>query len=404
MCHGAGVQHGLRYISFNDDSGYAVAARSYIAALAARGVPISWHPMTDDRKEPLLDPLRNRQLFCDRVLVHTFPEHFPRFLEQERSKNPAARIWGYTVWETDRLPRHWPALINRMDGVIVPAESNRRVFAASGVTVPIEVVPHLSQFEGAGPAQSGCGSIHAHLAELTGRIVFYSINTWLARKGTDLLVRAFTEAFSSDDPVALVLKTTPFDLQRTYRDWKRGFRRTAIPTERLVERILQKKRRPPKVVLITERMPDECMHTLHSMADCYISLCRAEGWGLGAYEAAWLGKPVITTGCGGHLDFLPSHLTSHVAYRQTPVRVPGRNRSYTPDQRWAEPDIGHAVTLMRRFVNEPAEFRVKGLASAAFVQQRFSSERIVRALCEALQLDRDQAPTRKQMVHSRADS
>ena len=31
---------------------------------------------------------------------------------------------------------------------------------------------------------------------------------------------------------------------------------------------------------------------------------RAEGWGLGAFEAAQLGKPVIMTGYGGQRDFL----------------------------------------------------------------------------------------------------
>ena len=37
---------------------------------------------------------------------------------------------------------------------------------------------------------------------------------------------------------------------------------------------------------------------IHAIGDCYVSLTHGEGWGMGAFDAATLGKPVLITGWG----------------------------------------------------------------------------------------------------------
>jgi short subunit fatty acids transporter len=49
----------------------------------------------------------------------------------------------------------------------------------------------------------------------------------------------------------------------------------------------------PVAVIAEHRLTDGEMLALHEVGDCFISLARAEGWGLGAFEAASLGNPVL---------------------------------------------------------------------------------------------------------------
>ena len=57
--------------------------------------------------------------------------------------------------------------------------------------------------------------------------------------------------------------------------------------------------------VITEVLPyDDDVISLYASADCFISLHRSEGLGLGMMEAMLLGKPVIATGWSGNLDFM----------------------------------------------------------------------------------------------------
>ena len=48
------------------------------------------------------------------------------------------------------------------------------------------------------------------------------------------------------------------------------------------------------------------MMALFASADCYVSLHRSEGLGLGMVQAMYLGKPVIATGYSGNLEFMNS--------------------------------------------------------------------------------------------------
>jgi glycosyltransferase involved in cell wall biosynthesis len=45
-------------------------------------------------------------------------------------------------------------------------------------------------------------------------------------------------------------------------------------------------------------------NTMMALCDCYVSLHRAEGFGLTMAEAMALGKPVIATGYSGNLAFM----------------------------------------------------------------------------------------------------
>lgn len=393
---------GVRYISWGDSTGYAVAAKSYLRGLAEAGIPLTWLPMLSGSSRyevctatdwpcPRLGAICNRQIAYDTTLIHTVPEYYPDWIRPEREAG--ARVFGYTVWELERLPDHWPAILNQLDGVLVPCAWNVSVFRGSGVTVPIHVVPHLSQFDGL-PAPSAhdramfrqrLGSV----AQLESRFVFYNIAFWSNRKAPYLALEAYLRAFTSKDPVLMIIKTSRNDITRSRRSWLNPLRRKHPSPRQTVAQMLANHPNPPPVVVIAdEDLSDGEIQALHELGDCYVSLTRTEGWGLGAFEAARLGKPVVMTAYGGQLDFLDPDHSWHVGYRMVPVYEPTWPASYRADDQWAEPSVDEAAQHLREIFERPEESRRRAAPLASLVRDRFSREQIIGQFVDALAADR----------------
>ncbi len=108
------------------------------------------------------------------------------------------------------------------------------------------------------------------------------------------------------------------------------------------------------------RILDECLSatdrgTMLGLADCYVSLHRAEGFGLTMAEAMALGIPVIATAYSGNLDFMGEDTAYLVP--ATKARVGPEAPPYPEDHVWAEPDLDVAAELMRRVYESPEEAR-----------------------------------------------
>jgi glycosyltransferase involved in cell wall biosynthesis len=115
-----------------------------------------------------------------------------------------------------------------------------------------------------------------------------------------------------------------------------------------------------------------------------VSLCRGEGWGIGAFDAAAHGNPVVMTAFGGQLDYLNRDLAYLVNYGLVPVINPQAPLSYSPDQRWAEPDIRHGAQQLRDVLAHPDEARARGRALQADVLARFGERTVIQILISAM--------------------
>jgi len=388
---------GLKYVSWGDTTGYAVAAKAYVHALIEAGINVTWTPMVSGKKQyetyhgkqwpcPVLQTVCNREIDYDTVLIHTVPEYYPECIARERPKG--RRVLGYTVWELERLPDHWPAILNQLDGVIVPCKWNVEVFRNSGVTVPIHVVAHISQFERYEMVtESDQKTLRSHLGKYAehDRFVFYSIGYWSNRKAPYLAIEAFLQAFDANDPVLMVVKTNAKDVTRWHRHWRNGFGFFNASPKNSSERLaIQYPERAPVVVIADETLSDEHILALHQMGDCFVSLARTEGWGLGAFEAARLGKPIIMTGYGGQLDFLDPQLAYLIDYKMVPVHEPNWPSNYRVTDLWAEPSVGQAAQYMRDVFNNPAQALERAKRLANDVRAKFSQQVVVSDLLRAL--------------------
>lgn len=301
------------------------------------------------------------------MIIHLTPEKYPWWIEHE----PGKKIIGYTVWETDKIKPFWVGALNLLDGLMVPCEWNKKIFEEGGVTIPIDVVPHLlDQRIVSLPAVSD--------TEIKGpekEYVFYSINSWIDRKAIPQLIKAYLDAFSADDPTCLIIKTTPLDESKSIRP--HFLERILFRTHFMLLKLKWGYKSPARIKLITKRLNEREIIDLHMKGDCYVSLTRAEGWGLGAYDAATAGNPVIITGFGGQLDYLPEDLAYLVNFDLVQVRFHWRGEDFNPFQRWAETHVAHASQLMRHVFENQAKAVEKGTALKKYVLENFSEKMIM---------------------------
>lgn len=379
---------GIRYYSFCEDSGYGLSARRYMEGLISAGIELSWAPFVHGYKwglgyEPYLekeikfdsriDSLCNREIEYDTVIAHIVPEYYPGIKEMEAGK----KIIGYTTWETSDIPSHWAPLLNQVDRLLVPCEWNKEVFRKGGVIVPIDVIPHTLE-----EANSKIGTLPEEIDK--DHFVFYSINTWTSRKAMSDTVGAYLNAFTSSDPVTLVLKTSPMDMMKENGFIRRVLtRRSSQSTLETLRQIKRKYPSPAKIQLITENLSNDQISALHERGDCYVSLCHGEGWGLGAFDACNFANPVVITGYGGQLSYLPKESAYLIDYNL--ISVSDKSASYTSNQFWAQANINHAKKLMREVFENREVAKSKGLKLQEYVRENFSEERITKNLIKSLQ-------------------
>jgi len=158
-------------------SGYAEAARNYVAALLSVGVNIETVPISFENFKSDLGPLGNKikklavqNPTGDINLIHTTPPVFRKYINKSKINI------GFTTWETSSLPKSWVIEINELDAVIVPCSYNVEVFKSSGVTIPIHCIPHT--FDNQPITETSLTLQHLNPDDY----VFYAISQWTVRK------------------------------------------------------------------------------------------------------------------------------------------------------------------------------------------------------------------------------
>ena len=104
---------------------------------------------------------------------------------------------------------------------------------------------------------------------------------------------------------------------------------------------------------------------------------------MSAFDASAHGTPVVATGWGGFLEYLDGDSAFLVDHTLTAVEHHAV-ASYSPDQRWAAPDLDHAVDVLRAVVADPDGARARAAIASARVHHRYAPERVAAAFLDAL--------------------
>ena len=383
------------YLSLDEDSGYGIAAQRCIAALETSGLEVEWTPFVAGRGwglayQPWLplpvaverDEESSSTVLAseeptsgsgERTVTSVLVAHLvPEFLPLVRARAPEAFLVAHTVWDTDRIPSHWVDCLDRADLIVVPSRFSADAIAASSVSTPLEVVPHV--------APSLTGQVPAATGIPDDVFVFYTIGEWTERKAILKSVEAYVRAFSRHDRVLLIIKSSRRDMRFTVDSPSAAGEGTSAWS---LAQLLARYPDPPAIRLITGDLSNGEIFALHRRGNCYVSLCRSEGFGLGAFDAAAHGKPVVMTGFGGQVDFLRDSAYL-VSFDLVPVLDPAGYPSFAPDQRWAEPDLDHAAALLRQVAENPEEAAAVAQSLAARNRQQYNPESVADTLRAAV--------------------
>lgn len=175
-------------------------------------------------------------------------------------------------------------------------------------------------------------------------IVFYnfSYKSGWYRKNPEGALRAFASAFKAKSWAVLAFKTVGSD---EYPD------RAAQ-----LARIAEEEGVADRVHFFDEWMPEEDVYALTNCCDVYLSLHRAEGFGLGVAEAMSLGKAVVITDYSATMEFCNDENAICIPYET--IAVPEEEKRRIPTligaKFWADPDTRAAASALGRLMLDDA--------------------------------------------------
>lgn len=189
------------------------------------------------------------------------------------------------AFEFQGIPSSWVEPLNNIaQDIWVPSKYNAEAFAKSGIhRDKINVLKHGVEF----------GKFNVSVQPLplpTQKGFKFLFNGGLLpRKGVDVLLRAYTNAFKADDNVTLVVHSVYGDNYQL---------------NEILE--LQKMPNMPEILLFQDDLSQIQMTQLYKATNVYVSPYRSEGFGLTLLEAMAAGLQVIVTDFGPSREICPA--------------------------------------------------------------------------------------------------
>ena len=207
---------------------------------------------------------------------------------------PTVRIWhqhdmsqfvgrgpriGFPIFELDRFTDQEKHHLNNLDSVIVCSQWAKEIVCKETRHSENKVFV----------APLGVNNYGIKPVITDGSTKFFTCGKWEIRKGHDIIVKAFNQAFEEDDDVELhMMCDNPFLSPKQQKEWENLYLDSDLGHKvRFVSRVSEHK----QVLEIMSKM------------DCGVFVSRAEGWNLELLEMMSLGKEVIATICTAHQEF-----------------------------------------------------------------------------------------------------
>ncbi|MDO8834376.1 MAG: glycosyltransferase family 4 protein, partial [Vicinamibacterales bacterium] len=351
------------------ESGLGEAARSSVRVLQHTGIPVVLNNVPGAQRT-------GDTTFTEFVrenphpfnLVHLNADNMPAFAVQQKKIYFRDKYTiGFWFWELSRFRKDWQGAFRVVDEVWVATRFARDAIQPAS---PVPVVRMPLPVTVAAPSTRG----RAHFGIPDDRFAFlftFDVSSQTERKNPMGVIRAFQRSGLGRGRAVLVLKFT-----------NGHFDREAV-------RRLREASEGVDVLLLDGYMDRADLSALVRACDCYVSLHRAEGFGLTMAEAMALERPVIATAYSGNMDFMAPDTACLIDYRLVPLTW-----DYGPYLRgfeWADPDIDQAAAAMRRMVESPDWAKALGQAGPVVVERHLGMDAAVERCRRRLEVIRSGA-------------
>jgi len=268
------------YGAVKENTGFAITTRGIAQGLQNNGWDVKITEGGGSSPNFELDVKINNMLKKETSNNLAFINHMPANAFEIASECNAKYKMIYFPFELSHMTYDIVGNLNRLADVYVcPTKFVENIARKSGV-LNTAVIPLASDID-----------IKAQPRDLetTKSYKFLMLgNLGDKRKNLKLTVKAFITAFTGNDDVCLVLKSTP-----GHRD--------SDPSEYIASELLGRVN-PPEIKVVHYDEHDVAPY--FAACDCLLMPSLAEGWGHPVFQALKFGMPIIASNYGGYLEFI----------------------------------------------------------------------------------------------------
>lgn len=283
---------------------------------------------------------------------------------------PCVRIWhqfdmslfcggkkvGWPIFELDEFTEQEKRHLSNLDEIIVCSEWAKSLIKLDKPThvVPLGVDREIFKPQGKKDWDT---------------FRFFTAGKWEYRKGHDIVLKAFNEAFTEKDNVELIcMCDNPVIPKEDNDDWNKTFKYSKLGS---------------KIQLIPRQETQEQVADVMNKVDCGIFPARAEGWNLELLEMIACEKPCITTNYSAHSEFC-NHSNSLLIEKED-MEVAYDGHFFTKDigswMKFTDNNLRKLIEYMRDMYHGHVEIDKKSLQKTA---EQFTWEKSAEKLVEIL--------------------
>ncbi|MEM7114744.1 MAG: glycosyltransferase [Chloroflexota bacterium] len=238
----------------------------------------------------------------DVVIHHDYSQDFGQLAPPKAGHFVAIRTWDF-----GRFPTKWVEMINaNCDQLWVYSRWTKKQAILSGIPkARVRVIP-----QGFDPTIFQPNGRSYPLPTAKG-FNFLFVGAAVLRKGIDVLLKAYDQAFTSDDDVSLIIKDNSSDVFYEGERWREkieAMQQTAVS---------------PTIHYIDQFLPAADLAALYRTANVGVFPYRAEGFAMPILEAMACGTPSLVPKFGACLDFCSSQTSFFVPAKRINLPVFG---------------------------------------------------------------------------------
>jgi glycosyltransferase involved in cell wall biosynthesis len=257
---------------------------------------------------------------------------------------------NYTMFEATRIPDGWVQAGLRCALLVVPTESSRQAWLASGFPAarlaicPLGINPETF----GGPTEPLTMLTYDGTPAANYRARFLNLSELGPRKNLIGLLRAWLLATRRDDDAILLVK-----LGRYAPGWFAPLLAGLRRVERQVGRAFNQ---AAPVEFLFDLLADGDLPRLYATATHYVSLSHGEGWDQPMVEAAASGLQLIAPDHSAYRAYLTPETATLIPSREIPARFDGDPalQQLFAGASWWEPDESAAAAAIRAAIDGTA--------------------------------------------------